>query len=142
MSVDMLSAKSMPVNMFMVKSASVADPSCCPPILGPDLGEEDAERAAAVIRALGDPNRLRLISVISEAGEACVCNLTQPLALSQSTVSHHLRVLTEAGLLERDQRGKWAYYRVRIGALEVVRELGEGVRLLLDGVLPARSRVG
>ena len=80
---------------------------------------------AAALRVLADPARLRLLSLIQAqpGGEACVCNLTEPLGLSQPTVSHHLKVLTQAGLLERDQRGRWAYYPGRARSLDAVRAL-------------------
>ena len=80
---------------------------------------------ATALKALADPARLRLLSLIQAqpGSEACVCNLTQPLELSQGTVSHHLRVLREAGLVERDQRGSWAYYRVVPDALTALRFL-------------------
>ena len=86
----------------------------CPPLLAAPLPREDAERLAACLKALADPARLRLLSVIqAQPGcEACVCHLTEPLGLSQPTVSHHLKVLLQAGLVEREQRGNWAYFRV------------------------------
>ena len=87
----------------------------CPPLMrGPALGPADAERLAGALKALADPARLRLLGLIQAQpdGEACVCNLTEPLGLSQPTVSHHLRVLREVGLVEREQRGSWAYFRV------------------------------
>lgn len=67
---------------------------------------------ALALKALSDPTRLRLFSLISAGSEQCACDLTEPLGVSQPTVSHHLKVLTEAGLLEREQRGKWAYFSV------------------------------
>lgn len=75
---------------------------------------EEAETLAEGFKALGDPTRLRLISLVAahEDAEACVCELTEPVGLSQPTVSHHLRILVEAGVLSREQRGKWAYYRL------------------------------
>ena len=84
---------------------------------------EKKYRMETLFRALGDRTRLRLLSLISntEGGEACVCNLTAPLGLSQPTVSHHLKVLSEAGLLDREQRGRWAYYRVVPERLDVLR---------------------
>ena len=87
---------------------------CCPPLMGERLGAADAEALAEAMRALADPARLRLVSLISAGpgGEACVCDLIEPLALSQPTVSHHLKVLLEAGLVSREQRGRWAFYRV------------------------------
>lgn len=93
---------------------------CCRPTSDTALSTPAAERLAVVLKALGEPTRLRLVSLIAghEAAEACVCDLTAPVGLSQPTVSHHLKILTEAGLLERAQRGKWAYYRLVPGALD------------------------
>nr|WP_245961836.1 metalloregulator ArsR/SmtB family transcription factor [Quadrisphaera granulorum] len=84
------------------------------------LGAEDAVALARTLKALADPARLRLLSLVAahEGGEACVCDLTEPLGLSQPTVSHHLKVLVEAGLLTRDKRGVWAYYALVPGALD------------------------
>jgi ArsR family transcriptional regulator len=106
-----------------MKLVQVISEDCCPPVLSAPLGAEDAEDVAAALKVVADPARLRLLSLISnaEGGEACVCNLTEPLGLSQPTVSHHLKVLTDAGLLEREQRGRWAYFRVVPERLEVLR---------------------
>lgn len=92
---------------------------CCAPVLTGRLDEPQAEELAGVFRALGDPGRLRLLSFLAAqpGGEACVCHLTEPLGLAQPTVSHHLRVLTDAGLLERERRGTWIYYRLRLERL-------------------------
>jgi len=97
---------------------------CCPVLLAAPLAEPDAATLAAALKVLADPARLRLVSVIAaEPGaEACVCNLTEPLGLSQPTVSHHLRVLLEAGILSREQRGRWAYYRLVREPLRVLSE--------------------
>jgi ArsR family transcriptional regulator len=91
----------------------LADIPCCTPIAGAPLGADEAAELAAVLKALADPARLRLLSVIqaAEGGEACQCDLTTPVGLSQPTVSHHLKVLHEAGLVTREKRGAWAYYR-------------------------------
>ena len=97
----------------------VIDERCCVPLTS-QLSEADAERLAAGLRVIADPTRLRLLSIISAAGEGCVCDLTQPLGLSQPTVSHHLRVLTEAGLLTREQRGRWAFFRLQARGLQVL----------------------
>jgi ArsR family transcriptional regulator, arsenate/arsenite/antimonite-responsive transcriptional repressor len=96
------------------------DPSCCPPSGGAALGAKEAKQQALVFKALADPNRLRLLSIIkaSPSGSTCVCDLTDPLDLSQPTVSHHLKVLVEAGLLLREKRGTWAYFSVAPGALD------------------------
>lgn len=95
------------------------------PLHGQPIERADAARLAAVLKALADPARLRLLSLIQSSpdGEACVCDLTAPLGLSQPTVSHHLRILTEAGLLERDKRGVWAYYSLVPAAIATVAEL-------------------
>lgn len=92
------------------------------PLDGEPMEQTEAERLASVLKALADANRLRLISLIqsSPAGEACVCELTEPLGLSQPTISHHLRILTDAGLLERDKRGVWAYFRLVPEALTII----------------------
>ncbi|MDP9396738.1 MAG: metalloregulator ArsR/SmtB family transcription factor [Actinomycetota bacterium] len=87
--------------------------ACCSPLARAPLSAPDAERLAGLLKALADPARLRLLSLIQahEGGEACVCELTEPLGLTQPTVSHHLKVLLDAGLLVRDKRGVWSYYR-------------------------------
>ena len=92
---------------------------CCSPVLARRLDTAQADELATIFRALGDPGRLRLLSFLAAqpGGEACVCNLTEPLGLSQPTVSHHLKVLTAAGLLERERRGTWIYYRLRLERL-------------------------
>jgi ArsR family transcriptional regulator len=96
--------------------------SCCAPITRDVLGEENALSLARALKALADPARLRIVSMIAahEDGEACVCDLTDPLGLSQPTVSHHLKVLSEAGFLTRSKRGTWAYYRITPGSLDAV----------------------
>ncbi|MFC4018352.1 ArsR/SmtB family transcription factor [Micromonospora sp. GCM10011542] len=95
------------------------------PLAGEPIERADAERLAGVLKAFADPARLRLLSLIqsSPEGEASVSDLTAPLGLSQPTVSHHLRVLTEAGLLEREKRGVWAYYRIVPAAIAAIAEL-------------------
>jgi ArsR family transcriptional regulator len=92
---------------------------CCAPVTAAPLDPTAAERLAGVFKALADPARLRLLSLIAAqpAGEACVCELTEPLGLGQPTVSHHLKILTDTGLLTRDKRGVWAYYRLVPDAL-------------------------
>lgn len=93
---------------------------CCSPVTGGVLAADEAERIAHTFKALGDPTRVRLLSLIaaSEGGEACICDLTEPVGLSQPTVSHHMKLLVDAGLATREQRGRWAYYRVVDAALE------------------------
>ena len=94
--------------------------ACCVPRVTSSLSVEDAERAARVFKALGDPTRVRLLSLISagEGGEACICDLTEPVGLSQGTVSHHMKLLADAGLVTREQRGKWAYFSLNAAALD------------------------
>jgi ArsR family transcriptional regulator len=97
----------------------------CPPLLAGPLGSTEATHLADALKVLADPTRLRLLSLIQSqpSGEACVCHLTEPLGLTQPTVSHHLKVLREAGLVEREQRGSWAYFRVVPESLDGLREL-------------------
>ena len=97
----------------------------CPPLLEGALEPDEAEAMARALKVLADPARLRLLSLIhaQPSGEACVCHLTEPLALSQPTVSHHLKVLLDAGLVERDQRGNWAYFSVNPERLRALRDL-------------------
>ena len=97
-----------------MKLVPVITHSACPPLLQGPLDEGAALELARALKTIADPARLRLLSLIQAqpGGEACVCHLTEPLGLSQPTVSHHLRVLLEAGLVARDRRGSWAYYRI------------------------------
>lgn len=89
-----------------------ARPECCPDGLTAPITRETAEELAHLLKAVADPARLQLLSLIRSAdgSEACVCDLTEAVGLTQATVSHHLRVLTEAGLLTRQKRGYWAWY--------------------------------
>jgi len=86
--------------------------ACCAPGTSGVLDAAAAERLARIFKALSDPTRVRLLSLIAETGEACICDLTEPVGLSQPTVSHHMKQLADAGLVTRTQRGKWAYYAV------------------------------
>ena len=92
---------------------------CCAPVLAAPLDEDEATDLARVFAARADPARLRLLSLILACGDegGCVCDLTAPVGLSQPTVSHHLKVLYYAGLVTREQRGVWAYYRADRAAL-------------------------
>lgn len=96
---------------------------CCPPVLHSAISERDAKELAATLKALADPVRLRVLSLIATQpeAEACVCHLTEPIGLSQPTTTHHLQVLHRAGLLEREKRGAWVYYRIVPERLEAVR---------------------
>ncbi|MEV5830925.1 metalloregulator ArsR/SmtB family transcription factor [Spirillospora sp. NPDC052242] len=93
---------------------AVDDGVCCAPLSGPLMREDEAAELAGVFKALADPVRLRLLNMIASAedGEACVCDLTGPFELSGPTISHHLKVLRNAGLIEGERRGTWVYYRV------------------------------
>lgn len=98
---------------------------CCPEgLLSTPLGWTDASRLAETLRALADPARLRILTMIAAApgAEVCGCELTEPMGLSQPTISHHLKVLHEAGLLDREQRGRWAFYSLRSDALGGLRD--------------------
>jgi ArsR family transcriptional regulator len=109
---------------------------CTPLFAGAALDERSAVRLAGVLRVLADPARLRILSLLQAqpSNEACVCHLTDFLGLGQPTVSHHLRVLFDAGLVQRERRGNWVYYRAVPGALA-------GVRAALGGELfPSPSR--
>ena len=109
----------------MTTSLTVLDTpttACCAPIAGGAMTSEDAASLAAKFKAMGDPTRLRLLSLVAahENGEACVCDLNEPLDLSQPTVSHHLKILVDAGLLTRTKRGTWSYYALVPGALSML----------------------
>lgn len=92
---------------------------CCAPLTAEVLDEEEAVATADLFKALGDPARVRIMNVLSTSGEAvCVCELIEPLGLSQPTVSHHMKKLLDVGLVDREQRGKWAYFSLRRDAVE------------------------
>ena len=92
--------------------------SCCAPLAQEPLSAEDAGELARAFKAIGDPVRLRLLSLIaSRDGETCVCDLTAPFDLTAPTISHHLKVLREAGLIDCERRGTWVYYRSEPQAL-------------------------
>jgi ArsR family transcriptional regulator len=93
--------------------------ACCPPLSAQPLSAEQAEQVAPLLKALADPVRLRLMSLVAshEGGEACVCDLNEAFDLSQPTISHHMKVLHDAGLVDREKRGVWVYYRARPQAL-------------------------
>lgn len=94
--------------------------ACCVPRITSALTAEEADRVARVFKALGDPTRVRLLSLIAAGagGEACICDLTEPVGLSQGTVSHHMKLLADAGLVTREQRGKWAYFALNVDAMD------------------------
>lgn len=102
------------------KTLPLLDAACCAPLVRAPLDAAAATSLARTLKAIADPARLRLLSMVAahDGGEACVCDLTEPLGLTQPTVSHHLKVLVDAGLLTRDKRGVWAYYALVPGALD------------------------
>lgn len=106
--------------MVSTDETTSAPSTCCAPLFESDFDEAAAIETAAVLKALADPVRLQLVSIIgrAESGEACACDLPTAVGKSQPTVSHHLRQLTEAGLLQREQRGKWAWFRLDSTQLE------------------------
>src|SRR3954452_21772262 len=107
-----------------VGTATTATPAISP-LAGEPIDRADAERLAGVLKAFADPARLQLLSLIQAAseGEASVSDLTAPLGLSQPTVSHHLRILTEAGLLEQEKRAAWGYSRLLLSAIAMIGDL-------------------
>jgi ArsR family transcriptional regulator len=106
-----------------IELTPVQTAACCPPLLREPLGAAEAARVAPLLKALAEPVRLRLLSLVAShaGGEACVCDLADAFDLTQPTISHHLKVLHELGLLDRSKRGVWVYYRVRT---EVLADLG------------------
>ena len=110
-------SKSPPLELTPVQAVA-----CCSPLTREPLTSDQAEQIAPMLKALADPVRLRLMSLIAShhGGEACVCDLVDAFALSQPTISHHLKVLHESGLLDREKRGVWVYYRARAQALASV----------------------
>ena len=103
-----------------VSTSTTRCPVCVPSLSAEPLPREEAERLARLLKAVADPTRLQLLSLIqaSSTGEACVCDLTEPFDLSQPTVSHHLKIMVEAGILHRERRGSWAYYSVNPDGLQ------------------------
>src|SRR5690348_4006069 len=103
--------------------------ACCSPVTREPLSAEAAERIAPLVKAIADPVRLRLLSLVAAHadGEACVCDLNDAFELSQPTISHHLKVLHEAGLLDRSKRGTWVYYRIKAEVLGDVAGMIGGV---------------
>lgn len=109
--------------MTLTESLPITDLKvCCAPITREPMDSDSAEKLARSLKALADPARLRLLSMVAshEDAEACVCDLTEPLGLSQPTVSHHLKVLVDAGYLHREKRGTWAYYSLTPNSLASV----------------------
>lgn len=131
MNVDMLAGRiEVCQYVLMAAESTVVDPGsdpldglCCDPLTTSVLGHDEAAELAAILKALADPVRLRLLSIIgsSPSGEVCACDLPTLLDRSQPTISHHLSQLVKAGFLDREQRGKWAWFKVRRDRLDAVR---------------------
>jgi ArsR family transcriptional regulator, arsenate/arsenite/antimonite-responsive transcriptional repressor len=111
-------------------SDPVAPAACCVPLGAPSLSDDQAKATARLFKALADPHRIRIVNLLATSPDpVCVCEFTGPLGLSQPTVSHHLKKLVQAGLLQREQRGTWAYYslnRDAVGRLTAVTDLQGG----------------
>jgi ArsR family transcriptional regulator len=106
--------------------SAVIEPSvdvCCPSLLAPSLDEHEADELATAFSALGDPVRLRLLNLLGSApeGEVCICNLVEPIGKSQPTISHHMKLLAEAGLVHGERRGKWVWYSIDRRRLDALR---------------------
>ncbi|MGH3003868.1 MAG: ArsR/SmtB family transcription factor [Gaiellaceae bacterium] len=107
--------------MVTAPAAPAAPVACCAPLDQVVLTDDEAEATAEIFKALGDPARVRIVNVLATSSEpVCVCDLIEPLGLSQPTVSHHLKKLLDAGLVERVQRGKWAYFSLKRDAVETL----------------------
>ncbi len=108
------------LELIPVAGSQAVAGSCAIPLVREPVGETTASELAQVFKALADPVRLRLVSMIGahQGGEVCVCELTTAFALTQPTISHHLKVLREAGIIDFDRRGTWVYYRLVPAALE------------------------
>jgi ArsR family transcriptional regulator len=114
-----------PVEAGADRRARLALEECCPAVLTAPLTEERAQALAADLAALADPVRLRLLSMLvsAESGEVCVCEMVEPIGRSQPTVSHHLKILVEAGLIAGEKRGRWVWYRARPERMAYLRDV-------------------
>jgi ArsR family transcriptional regulator len=111
--------------------ATLAPIACCAPLSAEAISNEEATATAEIFRALGDPGRVKIVNLLATSNEpVCICNLTEPLGLTQPTVSHHMKKLLDAGLVEREQRGKWAYFSLRSEAVQTLAAVADlkGVR--------------
>ena len=113
----------------LIELTPIQTVACCSPLVQEPITAEHADRIAPLLKAIADPVRLRLLSLVASHadGEACVCDLNDAFELSQPTISHHLKVLHEVGLLDRSKRGVWVYYRARPEALADLAKLLGGV---------------
>lgn len=103
-------------------STTASFAGCCAPLTAAALSEDDAVQLAEALKVLADPVRLRILSLAATAGEVCACDLIEPIGRSQPTISHHLSTLVEAGFLTREQRGKWAWFRIVPARLDQLRQ--------------------
>ena len=128
--------------MSMNNESGVESSPCCPPLAHEPLTQDWAGDLARMFKALGDPVRLRLLSLVAshQGGEACVCDLTPGFDLSQPTISHHLKVLREAGLMECERRGTWVFYRVVPAALAQLAAVLGPAELTVPAPLTAAAR--
>lgn len=118
-SIDVNTCHNGAVNALPMLEPDTAPAMCCPPLVREPLSAQGATELARRVKAIADPTRLRLLSLIAaNEGAVCMCDLIEPVGLSQPTVSHHLKILVEGGLLNRDKRGVWAYYSLVPGALD------------------------
>jgi ArsR family transcriptional regulator len=100
--------------------------ACCAPLDAAGISDGEAEATAEIFRALGDANRVRIVNLLATSDEAvCICNLTEPLGLTQPTVSHHMKKLLDAGLVDREQLGKWAYFSLNASALRTLASIAD-----------------
>jgi ArsR family transcriptional regulator, arsenate/arsenite/antimonite-responsive transcriptional repressor len=121
--------------MTVETTGPIPEVACCAPLVRQPLGAAEAEGLSRVLKAIAEPNRLRVLSLVAARdGAACACDLTEPLGLTQPTVSHHLKTLVDAGLLHREKQGVWAYFSLVPGALDDVARV-----LSTAGVTPADS---
>ncbi len=110
----------------VVSAADTAPAACCAPLGTPSMTDEEVTATATLFKALADPQRVRIVNLLAGASAAvCVCDLTEPLGISQPTVSHHLKKLVAAGLLEREQRGTWAYYSLNPDAMRRLADVAD-----------------
>ena len=125
--IDFCQYRSVSIPLAVISPAETA--ACCAPLTAQPLSMEQAEQVAPLLKALADPVRLRLLSLVAshEGGEACICDLNEAFDLSQPTISHHMKVLHEVGLVDRDKRGVWVYYRVNARALSDLATMLGGV---------------
>ena len=115
--IDTCQYRCVSISLPVISPAETA--ACCAPLTAQPLSMEQAAQVAPLLKALADPVRLRLMSLVAshEGGEACICDLNEAFDLSQPTISHHMKVLHDAGLVDRDKRGVWVYYHARTQAL-------------------------